>query len=78
MLGMPLLRDGVVIGVIALSGGPRFDEAEIELVKPFAAQAVIAMENARLITNGPCPVTLSAPELEPAALSRKQQLRHIL
>jgi GAF domain-containing protein len=27
MLGMPLLRDGVVIGVIALSGGPRFDRS---------------------------------------------------
>jgi two-component system, NtrC family, sensor kinase len=51
-ISVPMVRDGEPIGVISVSRAEtgQFSQAEVDLLRTFADQAVIAIENVRLFT----------------------------
>jgi signal transduction histidine kinase len=50
VLAVPMLRQNEVIGAISLARADAFPDSHVELLKTFADQAVIAIENVRLFT----------------------------
>ena len=52
IIAVPLMREGYAIGTIAVRRveARLFSDKEVELLSNFAAEAVIAIENARLLT----------------------------
>jgi GAF domain-containing protein len=75
LIGVPMLKDGEVIGVLAIYRQEvrRFTDKQIALVQNFAAQAVIAIENVRLLNE----IQDKSRQLEVASQHKSQFLANM-
>ena len=69
-LGVPMMRDGQVIGAIFVARAEAclFSDAQVQLLKTFADQAIIAIENTRLFEE----IARKSRELEIASQHKSQ------